>query len=120
MGYESNTGLGVSNQYGQRDSVGVKGDLPSSNYEKVFVVNLDGAGPTIKFPTPVGGVVVTNIDTTFATGTLTALTIGGVDLSDVDGTTAEYVTIAANNTGVVAQTGLTAGNLIIKYMQYIA
>lgn len=120
MPYSSGSGLGVSNQYGARAAVGVKGELNVDGYEQIFVVNLDGTGPTIKFPVVDGTAYVTNFDTTFVTGTVSALTIGGVDISGADGTPAEYVQIPDENTGVVAQTGGTAGNLIIKYIKELA
>ncbi len=116
MSYSSGSGLGVSNQYGPRDSVGVKGDLNSVGYEKSFVVNLDGDGPTILFPHTEGDAWITGYDSTFATGTLTDLDIGAVDVDAA--TIAVPINIPAENTGVIVQTGLTAGNLIIKFKQF--
>ena len=113
MSYEANTGLGVSNQYGPRDSGGVKGNLPSSGYKKEFVVNLDGTGPVIKFPVVDGRAYITGYDASFVTGTVTDIDIGAVDVDAA--TEAAPIRIPANNTGVVVQTGGTAGDLIIHY-----
>jgi len=118
MTYSSGSGLGVSNQYGPRASVGVKGELEMDGYEQVFVVNLDGAGPTILFPVVDGSAWVTGIDTTFVTGTVTDADIGAADIDAA--TPAAPVHIAAANTGVITQTGSTAGNLIIKYKKALA
>lgn len=118
MGYEAKTGLGVSNQYGPRAAVGVKGELEMDGYEQVFVVNLDGTGPTILFPVVDGSAWITGVDSTFATGTLTDADIGAADIDAAS--TASPVHIADGNTGIITQTGLTAGNMIIKYKKALA
>lgn len=118
MAYSSGSGLGVNNQYGPRQAVGVKGELELDGYEQVFVVNLDGAGPTILFPVLDGSAYITGIDTTFVTGTVTDADIGAVDIDTA--TAASPINIPDANTGVVTQTGGTAGNLIIKYKKALA
>lgn len=114
MTFANNAGIGVSNHYGPRTTGGYKGDLPSDGVEKQFVVDLDVTGPTILFPVTDGTAYYCGVDTTFATGTITDLDIGALDL---DPTSSAPVQIPDENTGVIVQVGLTAGKLIIKYKQ---
>lgn len=110
MGYESNTGLNVSNHYGPRDSGGTQGVYKTEGYENEFVWNLDRGVLPVKFPR---NVKVTGVDRTFATGTVTALTVGGVAV--LAATDAAPVSVVKANTGVLAQTGATAGYIVIRY-----
>lgn len=117
MAYEDSAGLNVNNHYGPRQSVGVKGEFPSDSYETQVVVNLDGAGPDILFPWTDGSAWITGIDTTFVTGAVTDVDIGAVAVEGA--TEAAPVQVPNANTGVIAQTGGTAGNLIIKYKRFL-
>ena len=114
-GFEKNTGLNVNNYYGPRDSGGTLGQLKTEGYQNEFVYNIAAAGKAIdfKFPVMPGGVYVTKVDISFATGPVTALTIGGVAVFAA--TDAAPVSIPAGNTGVIVQTGGTAGTIVIRY-----
>lgn len=109
-GFESNTGLGVNNYYGARDSGGTRGVYETDGYLAEFVWNLDKAGIPVKFPR---NTKVIAVDETFVTGDVTALTIGGVSV--IAATEAAPVSVTSANTGVLAQTGGTAGYIVIKY-----
>lgn len=114
MGFESNTGLNVSNYYGPRDSGGTRGVIKTEGHRNVFAWNLNATGIAFKFPVgPVGNIYITKVDESFVTGDVTALTIGGVSV--LAATDAAPVTIASNNTGVLGQTGGTAGTILIEY-----
>lgn len=110
MGFEANTGLEVSNHYGPRDSGGTRGVYKTEGYYNEFVINLDGTSPPVLFPR---NVEVIAVDETFVTGNVTALTIGGVDV--ILATEAAPVAVVTANTGVIAQTGGTAGYIIVRY-----
>jgi len=118
MSFESNTGLGIKNQYGQRTATGVRGELEMDGYEQVLVVNLDASAIPFLFPVLDGTAYITGIDTTFVTGSVTDVDIGAVDVDAA--TEASPIQIPDSNTGVIAQTGGTAGNLIIKYKKALA
>lgn len=113
MGYEANTGLKVNNHYGPRDSGGTRGVFKTEGYQYEFVWNLEATGIPFAFPVAPGGVEVVQVDTFFDEGTTTAVSIGGVAV--LAATEAAPVAIAANNTGVLAQTGATGGLIVIRY-----
>lgn len=110
MAFETTSGLGVNNHYGPRDSGGTRGIYKTEGYYNEFVINLDRAALPVKFPV---NVEVVGVDETFVTGNVTALTIGGVDV--IAATDAAPVAVVTANTGVIAQTGGTAGYIIVKY-----
>ncbi len=119
MSFENTAGIGVSNHYGPRDSggtFGVNGELDS------FSINLDGENLGFDFPisnhTTMPGVktVITGIYDDLATGAITTLTIGGVDVSAA--TSKAPVVLAEDNTGAVVIAGPTAGTVLIKFMKY--
>lgn len=113
MGYENTSGRNVSTQYGVRATGGTRGIVKTEGTYNEFNVAIPLTG-TIDFKFPVlKGVKVTGFYAGDATGTLTVLTIGGVSVFAA--TDAAPVAIPAGNTGVIAQTGLTAGELIIKF-----
>lgn len=113
MAYESNTGLNVSNHYGPRGTGGTRGVFKTEGYEYTYVWNLEDTGLPFTFPVYPGGVKVVEVDDSFAEGTVTALTIGGVAVFAA--TEAAPVTIPEGNTGVLAQTGGTGGLLVIRF-----
>lgn len=113
MGYESNTGLNVSNYYGPRGTGGTRGVFKTEGYQYEFVWNLEDTGLPFKFPIYPGGVEIVAVDDSFAEGTVSAVTIGGVAVFAA--TEASPVMLAANNTGVLAQTGGTGGVLVIRF-----
>ena len=113
MPYQNAAGLNVNNYYGPRASGGTRGHIKTEGYQNEWELNL--AQPAIAFPFPLykGGVYVTKVDISFATGPVTAFTIGGVNVFAA--TDAAPVFLAANNTGVVVQTGGTAGVIVVRY-----
>lgn len=112
----SNVTSNVSNHYGQRPAGGESGVTKTEGLYEEFTINVDEAGLAVGFPI-ITGAVVTEIVSTFATGAITALTIGGVDVSGADGTQLNYVELASSNTGAVVLTGPTAGTVIIRYLK---
>lgn len=110
MAYEDSSGLNVNNHYGPRVSGGTQGVYKTEGYYNEFVWNLDGDELPILFPR---NVEVIAVDQTFTTGTVTALTIGGVDV--IAATEAAPVAVVAANTGVLVQTGGTAGYIVVRY-----
>lgn len=113
MAYESKSGLNVNNYYGARNTGGTRGVVKTVGTYNEFSVTVPLTN-TIDFKFPVlKGVKVVGFYAGDATGTLTALTIGGVNVFAA--TDAAPVALAAGNTGVIAQTGLTAGELVIKF-----
>ena len=119
MGYEANTGLGVNNHYGPRDTGGTEGIVKSEGVDNEFMQDLDETGLSFGFPVPLAtqeSYFVTEVDTSQVTGTVTAETIGGVDVSSA--TPEAPVEIDDTNTGVVVLTGSTGGKVLIKYKKY--
>ena len=113
MGFENKAGLNVSNFYGARNTGGTRGTVKTEGTYNEFSVAVPLTN-TIDFKFPVlKGVQVVGFQAAYATGTLSALTIGGVNVFAA--TDAASVNIPAGNTGVIVQTGLTAGELIIKF-----
>lgn len=119
MGFESNTGLGVNNHYGPRDTGGTEGVTRTEGVLNEWAKDLDATGLAFGFPVPKTGdasVWVTACDISQATGTVSAQTVGGVDIS---GATPEApVEIASTNTGVVVFTGATGGLAMINFNKY--
>jgi hypothetical protein len=110
MAYSNASGIGVNNHYGQRDSGGTQGIYKTEGYLAEFVWDI-GTNLPVLFQR---NVEVIGVDETFVTGgNVTALTIGGVDV--IAATEAAPVGIVPANTGVLAQTGGTAGKIVIKY-----
>jgi len=110
MAYEDSAGLNVSNQYGPRGSGGTQGVFKTFGYDSEFVWNLDGAVLPVLFPR---NVEITGVDETFVTGDVTALAVGGVSV--LLATEAAPVGVVTANTGVLTQTGGTAGYIVVRY-----
>lgn len=119
MSYEDSAGLNVNNHYGPRTSGGTEGVTRTAGVYNEFMQDLDGDGLAFGFPVPREGrpsYWVTSVDTSQVEGTVTAETIGGVDVS---GATPEApVEIDYENTGVIALTGSTGGQVLIEYKKY--
>lgn len=113
MPYENSAGLKVNNFYGPRTSGGTRGVIKTEGYQNEFAHNLKIAGLPFLFDIKPGGVYVTKVDISFAVGPVTAYTIGGVNVFAA--TEAAPVFLAATNTGVIVQTGGTAGLIVVKY-----
>jgi hypothetical protein len=112
MGYESNTGLGVNNHYGQRKTGGTQGSVRTSGETKEFVMDFDETGLAWPFPVVDGSAYVTLVDFKVATGT--TFTIGGVNV--VAATSAVPILIPAANTGVIVS-NTSAGRVTVSYKQ---
>lgn len=110
-GFENTAGLNVRNWYGPRKTGGVRGFIKTEGYRNDFEVDLTIVGIPFIHPIAKGGIWVTKVDTSFVTGTVTALTIGGVNVFAA--TDAAPVFLAQANTGVIVVTGGTAGPIII-------
>lgn len=117
MGFEANTGLGVSNHYGPRVSGGSEGVVRTEGLGNEFMQDLDA--PTLAFGFPVvdGSAYVTEADVSLAGGTITAIVIGGVDVTAA--TSESPVQIPNANTGVVVLTGGDGtGKYVIGFKKY--
>lgn len=113
MSYEQTSGLNVSNHYGARETGGGEGVIKTEGTLNEYSINFDGDGP-LGLPFPVlDGVKVVGVDSTFAAGTLGTATIGGVNVKT--SSEASPVDIPASNTGAVVMTGITAGELVVKF-----
>jgi hypothetical protein len=121
MAFEDSAGLNVSNHYGPRVSGGTEGRTNTPGTEQEFYIDLDESGLAFGFPVPAaftkqGSFWVTEADDSQVTGTITVLTVGGVNIAAAS--VAVPVEITSANTGVLVTTGATAGKLLIKYRNY--
>lgn len=112
----SNVTGDVNNHYGQRDIGGTSGVSKQTGYYEEYTINVDSEGLDATLPITVGA-IVTEVISDFATGAITTLTVGGVDISGADGTSLNNVELAASNTGAVVLAGPTAGNVVIRYLK---
>lgn len=112
MSFENSAGLGVSNHYGARNVGGFDGVKKTSGLTYEAVINFDGDDLPLKKTVPAGA-VVTHINDKFATGAVSAATVGAVDVSGADGAEANYVATPLGGDLTVA--GPTAGSVIVKY-----
>lgn len=113
MTYESNSGLNVHNQYGPRKVGGGQGVHLTDGYKNEYVIDQESQGLPFLFPRG-GGVFVTGVDSTFVSaGTVTSVTIGGVEV--LAATDAAPVHLLSTNTGEVVQTGMTAGRIVVSF-----
>jgi hypothetical protein len=112
MAYENSAGLNVHNHYGPRTTGGVQGVFKTEGYRNEYVI--DGASQGLIYLHPRGdGVWVNGHDFTFAVGTVTSITIGGVEV--IGATEAAPIRLFKENTGEVVVTGLTGGKVITYY-----
>lgn len=112
MSYENSAGLNVSNHYGPRVTGGGQGVIKTEGYTNQYVV--DGASQGLTFLHPRGdGVWVYGHDFTFAVGTVTSITIGGIEV--IGATEAAPIRLFKENTGQVVVTGMTSGKTVILY-----
>lgn len=115
MSYEKMRIRKVYNHYGARDTGGTQGVNPDVG---AFSINVDGSRLPFIFPvTKEAGVLITGIVKAQATGNITKLTIGGVDVSGA--TESAPVKLPKDNTGVVVLEGPTAGTVLVKYIRFM-
>lgn len=119
MPYENSAGLNVNNHYGPRVTGGTEGVVSTHGNRNEFLKDLDVDGLGFGFPVPYTGQPsywVTMVDTSQVDGTVSAETIGGVDVS---GATPEApVEIPPGNSGEIVLTGATGGEVLIAYNKY--
>ena len=117
MSFENSAGLGVHNHYGPRAVGGTEGVVRTAGTSNEFFQDLDVEGLSFGFPNTDGSAYVTGIDVSLAGGTVTAVEIGGVDVTSA---TAEApVAIPSGNTGEVVLTGGDGtGKYMITYKKY--
>lgn len=112
MAYERTSGLVVNTQYGPRTNGGGQGVHKTEGVLNEYVI--DGASQGLPFLMPRGGgVFVSKIDLTYAKGTVSALTVGGVSI--LGATDSSPVYLPSTNTGEVVATGLTGGRIIVTF-----
>ena len=112
MSFETAPLRGVSNQYGTRKLGGAQGTQPSSGMNREATINFDGDSLPIKVSIPAGA-VVTHINDEFATGAVSAATVGAVDVAAADGTELAYVAVPVG--GHLTVTAPSAGTVVVKY-----
>tara|TARA_R110000751_G_scaffold14697_1_gene47531 strand:+ start:176 stop:553 length:378 start_codon:yes stop_codon:yes gene_type:complete len=112
----SNVTSDVSNHYGQREIGNQEGQLPTSGMVREMAINFDGDTLDLPVFMPADSYVV-NVITDFATGSVTAATVGGTDVSAADGTAAN---VAGPVDGEVIVTGPTAGSVVLVYRHIAA
>lgn len=112
MSYEDSAGLNVHNHYGPRVSGGEEGVFKTEGYRNQYVLNLPLSGLNYKFPVR-NNCQVIDVDTTFATGTVSAVKIG--DTAVTDASESSPVAVPKTSNGVVTQTGGTGGFIVIRF-----
>jgi len=113
MTYESNSGLGVKNHYGPRAVGGAQGVIGTEGAKNEATVNFDGEAFDLLVKIPAGA-VVTHVMDEFATGAVTAATVGAVDISAADGAEVNYVAVPVG--GDLTITGPTAGSVVVYFL----
>lgn len=103
----------VSTHFGAYQVGNAEGVIKTEGVYNELTINFDGDQIDLPVPVPAGA-VVTDVITSFATGAVTTLKAGSVDISGADGTKAKFVSVP--NGGLIEVEGPTAGYLIVKYM----
>lgn len=117
MSFENSAGLGVNNHFGPRAVGGTEGVTKTFGVDNEFLQDLDTDGLDFGFPVVNGTAYVTEADVSLAGGTITAIEIGGVDVTSA--TPEAPVQIPADNTGVIELTGGDdTGKVLIKFKKY--
>lgn len=112
MAFENSAGLSVSNHYGARKTGGFQGAKKTSGLTYEATINFDGDALPFKVVIPAGA-VITNIKKNFATGTVSAATVGAVNIAAATGTTGTRIEVPLG--GDLTITGPTAGSIIVEY-----
>lgn len=117
MSFENSAGLGVANHYGARKVGGTEGVVKTAGVVQEFMEDLDSERIGYGFPVVNGQAYVTEVDTTLLGGSVSAITIGGVDVTAA--TPEAPVQIPDGNSGVIAYTGGDGtGKALIKFKKY--
>lgn len=109
--YSNGSGLNVNNHYGERTTGGTEGIVSTKGTSNEFMQDLDNTALAFGFPVTDGSAYVTEVDVSLAGGTITAIFIGGIDVTAA--TPEAPVLIPANNVGTIV---LTGGNGTGKYL----
>ena len=103
----------VSQHYGGFEIGNAEGVIKTEGVDNELTINFDGDQIDLPVTVPAGAIVTDVIDD-FAVGSVTTLTVGGVDVSGADGAKANFVAIPDG--GLVVAEGPTGGYVIVKYM----
>lgn len=107
MSYENSAGLGVNNHYGERNVFSAAGGNGGNDvYRTASYVVEDGLVQAGVLP---AGAIVNGYDASNATGTITAVTVGG---SSVTGASTTAVTVTG---GPIVATGITGGKILLTF-----
>ena len=103
----------VTTHFGAYQVGNAEGVIKTEGVYNELTINFDGDQIDLPVPVPPGAIVTDVIDD-FATGAVTTLTVGGVDVSGADGEKANFVPVPSG--GLVVAEGPTGGYVIVKYM----
>lgn len=103
MGYESNTGLNVSNHYGPRDTGSEKGAYTSQDSRTIYAIDVPESGLVQDIPVKAGA-IVENVET-HGTAVVTTLVVGAQDISAATWGTPVTVTTDGNLEGTFTGEG---------------
>lgn len=112
MSFETAPLRGVSAQYGARKVGGFEGVKKTAGLTYEAIINFDGDILPKKVKVPAGA-IVTDLKVGFATGAVSAATVGAVDVSGATGVVANNVAVPLG--GDLTVTGPTAGSVIVEY-----
>tara|TARA_Y100001951_G_C11298065_1_gene277588 strand:+ start:39562 stop:39954 length:393 start_codon:yes stop_codon:yes gene_type:complete len=106
----------VHNHFGPRRVGNAEGVLPAKGFETEAVVNFDGDDLPVRVVIPADSYVV-GISTDFATGAITAATVGGDDITGAGavGDTGGTAAVVGPVSGELVITGPTAGSVVVYY-----
>ena len=118
-GFENSAGIGVSNYYGARDSVGSEGITKTEGIMNEWTYDSANAGLAFGFPVPATGEADYEVVGMYAENgvTISNLDIGGVAVEAA--TEAVPVGVAAANTGVISGLAGGTGRIVIKYRKVL-
>ena len=112
----TNVTSNVSQHFGPRTEDSPKGTVRTAGGYNETVLDFDTDGPAFADVYIPAGAVVTDLDVSKATGSVTAATVGAIDISGADGLTATEVDITT--AGKVTVTGPTAGKVVVIWKNY--
>lgn len=119
MGFENSafplTSGTAYNHYGARNVGGAAGaEAPSAGAEKEISVNFDGDALPTKVEVPAGA-VISDLITDFATGAVSAATVGAVNIATAS--PANFIAVPLG--GSLTVTGPSAGTVLVKYLYVV-
>jgi len=111
MTIEAKNGLGVDSIYGSRELGGGEGYKKTSGITYEVAVNFDGTQKSSGAIIPAGA-IITQIEDDLATGTVSAGTVGSVNI--IGALAGTKVPVPAG--GELTLAGATAGTVIVQYI----